>query len=284
MAGSINNNFVGAYVTDCTDANAIGRLGVEFQRLFGVTPTIIGVGSYSGLEVGGNLADLLDRLKNGPLADRDQPGVVLGNTAPRDVAIKQRWENGTPFCYFWLDRILVATTLEEKSLALLRDLGIVEQVEVTDLATVIQEAVAWGDLTSDQARKIRHTQFRSLEYLPLLAWWIWNGKNVPSETYSLANFPSVDNLVWHIDNFGNAKTTLKGGDVKLQEGQEITLAVDGQKAVRYARLADVPDGVTAVITGSSGFGKHRFLEVVVGGKGRAVDRHRLTVGSPVIVK
>ena len=279
--GVEQGNFVGAVITDCADWNASGRQGVEFQRLFGVTPTFVGVDSYNGLEAGGNLVDLLDRLVKAPLADPNQEGVVLVNAAPRDGATKENYDNGTPFCFFWIGKILVASTFEEQSLALARDMGITDEVQLTDVPTVTAAAKEWGDLTDAQADTINNTQFRSLEYLQLLARWLLNGRDVPAETRSLADLRSPSNSVWLVDIFGNAKTTLTERDVDFQEGEEVELD-DGEKATCHHRLTDVLDGETGLTHGSSGFGPNRFLEIVVGGRGNASERHGLAVGSPVL--
>jgi hypothetical protein len=280
MGEVVNSNFVGAIINDCADANAAGRQGVEFQRLFGLAPTFIGVESYSGLEAAGNLADILDRLVHAPGADPDQEAVILVNAAPRNG--KEKHDNGTPFCHFSIGKILVASTFDEESLAFIRDLGITDSVEVMSTPTVTAKAVeeGWDNLTVAQAERINDTQFRSLEFLPLVASWLRKGRQVPSETFKLADLESPGGKAWKIDNFGNVKTTLVKEDVDFEEGKQVTLA-DETEATCHRRLTDVPEGETAVTIGSSGFGDKRLLEIVIR-KGRAADQHGIAVGSSVL--
>lgn len=274
-------NFVGAIVTDCADDNAFGRQGVQFQRLFGVTPTMVGTSSFNGLEVGGNLVDLLDVMQNYPYAPPDQQGVLLGNAAPRGSSVKEKHENGTPFCYFWTGRILVATTFEEQSLALLRDCGITDSVNVVDIRQATSEAVGRSEMTAQHAEKITNSQFRSLEFLPLLAYWVIHGKEVSHVQTSLASLQSPSNRALKIDSFGNIKTTLTARDINYLEGEEFLLP-SGEKAIRRERLKDVPDSEIALTTGSSGYGDKRFLELIVA-KGSAAERLNVHVGDEILL-
>jgi hypothetical protein len=131
------------------------------------------------------------------------------------------------------------------------------------------------------ADKINHSQFRSLEFLPLAAYWLWQGRPLPSKTQSLAELPSAKGLVWLVDNFDDVKTTLLPEDIGFVDGKKLKLA-NGEPAVCYRRLADVPKNITAVTIGSSGYGQHRFLEVVIGHRGKAGSTHGFTIGSPVL--
>lgn len=229
------------------------------------------------------MVDQLDVLTQFPLDDQNSDNIVLVNVAPRAEHIKKKWDNGTPFCFFKVKNTLVVSTFEGYCLALARDLGIVSHVQILDIPTVTAAAVAWGELESEQAEKINHTQFRSLEFLPTVAYWIWEQKPIPSKKQSLRELPSPSGQAWQIDNFGNVKTTLLPEAVGFKQGKELTL-YDGEKCVCYARLADVPKGATALTIGSSGFGKQRFLEVVVGGCGSAAVRHGFEVGSTVLAQ
>ncbi|HEY1835307.1 MAG TPA: SAM hydroxide adenosyltransferase [Candidatus Saccharimonadales bacterium] len=271
----------GSIITDCGDTNARTRQELRFKSLFGVKPAFLGVQSYAPIEAAGNLIDQLDVLTNFPLADNAKENIVLVNVAPRGEDVQKKWDNGTPFCHFRFGRTLIVSTYEGHCLALARNFGITDKVELLDIPTVTDAAVERGTLTWQPASRICNTQFRSLEFLPLAAYWLWRGDPVPSQTQSLADLPSTKNQVWHIDDFGNAKTTLLAEDIAFKPGKQTTLA-NGQTAVCYDRLADVPQNVTALTIGSSGFGSHRFLEVVIGHRGRAADRHDLGIGSPVL--
>lgn len=276
-------NVVGTIINDCADGPARARQELRFNTLFGVRPAFLGVGSYSPIEAAGNLIDQLDVLTKFPLAGKNREHIVLVNVAPRAEDVKQKWDNGTPFCHFRIANTLVISAYEGHCLALVRDLGIVDEVELLDVPTVTAAAVAWGDLTTQEAEKINHSQFRSLEFLPLTAYWLWRGKPVPSKKQSLAALPTLKNQVWQIDNFDNVKTTLLPKDVAFKQGKHITLH-GGEVATCYRRLADVPKGVTALTIGSSGYGPHRFLEVAIGGCGRAASELGLAIGSPVLAQ
>lgn len=275
------NQPIGTIITDCTDNNARARQELRFQTLFGVTPTFLGVQSYTTIEAAGNLIDQLDVLTNFPNTNTDTPIIILVNVAPRGEDIKEKWANGTPFCYFRLNNVLIVSTIDGQCLALARDLGIVDQVEVFDIPTVTAAAVQQGDLTAAEAEKINQTQFRSLEFMPLVAAWLLQGKTPPSKPWSLSELPSSRGQAWFIDNFDNVKTTLLPADVDFADGKKVTLA-NGAIATCYTHLADVPKDTVALTIGSSGYGPHRFLEVVIGHRGRAASLHGFKVGSPIL--
>lgn len=275
------SNVSGTIITDCRDDLARGRQEVRFESLFGSRPTFLGVGSYAPIEAAGNLLDVLDVLVNFPVRNGDQDDIVLVNVAPRGEDVQQKWDNGTPFCYFRIGKTLVVSTYEGQCLALARDHGIVAAVELLDLPTVTAAAVEWGDITAAEAQKINQTQFRSLEFLPLVAYWLWRGKPVPSQTQTLDELPSANGQIWHIDSFDNAKTTLLPKDVDFAQGKQVVLA-NGRTAICYARLADVPKGVAALTIGSSGYGEGRFLELAMGHRGRAAAEYGLEVGAQVL--
>ncbi len=274
-------NVIGTIINDCADGSARTRQELRFDALFGVKPTFLGVGSYLPIEAAGNLLDQLDVLTKFPLANKNRENIVLANVAPRAEGVKQKWDNGTPFCYFRTGNTLIVGTYEGPFLALARNLGVTREVELLDVPTVTATAVGWGDLSTEEAKKINHSQFRSLEFLPLAAYWLWTGKPVPSTKQSLAALPSPKNQVWQIDNFGNVKTTLLPQDVGFEQGKQVAL-FNGQTATCYNRLADVPNNVTGLTIGSSGYGVHRFLEVAVGGCGKAGSEHGFVVGSAVL--
>ncbi len=275
------SNVIGAIITDCADGPAQARQELRFDTLFGVKPTFLGVGSYSPIEAAGNLVDQLDVLTRFPLVDRKRDNIVLVNVAPRAADVKQKWDNGTPFCYFRIGNVLVVSTYEGHCLALVHDLGITDEVGLLDIPTVTEAAIEWGDISIEEAQKIRHSQFRSLEFLPLVASWLWKVKPVPSQRQPLAGLASPSGQVWQIDNFGNVKTTLLPENVSFEQGKKIPL-YNGKVATCYRRLADVPKGATALTIGSSGYGPHRFLEVVIGGCGQASSVHGFEIGSPVL--
>lgn len=279
---------VGMIITDCADNNARARQVSRFMGLFGVEPGFLGVGArMPDVEAAGNLLDQLDVITNLPTSRADTPAVVLVNVAPRGDKVREKWENGTPFCYFRVKNVLVVSTYAGRALSLLKDRGMADTVELFDIPTVTAEAVKWGELSESHAQRINHTQFRSLEFLPLVAYWLQEGRPVPSTTHPVDHY-DIKGKVWCIDNFGNAKTTLLPADIDFEEGKKVTLK-DGSQATCYRRLADVPKNESALVVGSSGYGKDRFLELVVQwddggfhGSASAETRHNVVVGSTVL--
>ncbi len=284
------SQIIGSIITDCADSNARARQELRFTSLFGAKPTFLGVGAKApDIEAAGNLLDQLDAL-SGPSASRNEGtrAVILINVAPRGERIKQKWHNGTPFCYVRVGNVLVVGTYAGRALGLLRECGLADSVEVLDVPTVTAAAVEWGELTRTQAEHINRTQFRSFEFLPRVAYWLTQNKPVPSVAQPIEAGHDINGKVWCIDSFGNAKTTLLPGDIGFSEGKEVVLA-DGRAAVCHQQLADVPRNETALVVGSSGYGGDRFLEVVVQwhddgfhGSDSAATRHDLSVGATVL--
>lgn len=280
---------IGSIITDCADHNARTRQELRFANLFGVTPAFIGLGAKSpDIEAGGNLIDQLGTLVNTPASTEASEKIILVNVAPRGDKVRKKWNNGTPFCFVRVDDVLIVSTYAGRALSLLKQFSLAETVEVMDIPTVVTAAVEWGELTQEQADHITNTQFRSLEFLPLAAYWLSQGRDVPSETHPIEDDPEIKGSVWCIDSFGNAKTTLTEGDIDFEEGKKLPL-VDGMEATCYRRLADVPKDESALVIGSSGYKKYRFLELVVQwrddgfhGSDSATSRHSLSIGSNTI--
>lgn len=276
--------FIGSIITDCGAPIDEGRQKLAFQRLFdGASPAFVGVAPTSSaptLEVAAHLVDQLDVLDSFH-ASPEQQAVVLAQAAPRGSDIKMNHDNGTPFCYFWHNKTLVAGTLNG-CLSLARDHGLVDEVEVVDIPTLVAAMTKSGDLSDEEAKKIINTQFRSLWLLPRLARWVVDGKNVPSTTQKLDHnvLPPTGHVVCIVDGFSNVKTTIRPEEIGFKEGLEVELA-SGATAICHTRLADVATGETALIIGSSGYGAVRRLEVVVG-RGRAAETYDLAVGSAVL--
>jgi hypothetical protein len=283
------SRIIGSIITDCADNNARARQELRFASLFGVKPAFLGVGAIApDIEAAGNLLDQLNALANLPALATSTQTIILVNVAPRGNKVKEKWNNGTPFCYFRINNTLVVSTYAGQALSLAHRYGLTNSVELLDVSTVTAAAVEWGELTSEQAERINHTQFRSLEFLPLVAYWLIHNKPVPSETRQIESQPDIHGKVWCIDSFGNAKTTLQPADIDFEEGKVVILA-DGEPATCYRHLADVPKDATALVIGSSGYGDNSFLEVVVQwqdngfhGSDSAAGRHGFTVGSTIL--
>lgn len=272
----------GVIITDCYDDNARGRQQTRFMSLFGVVPTFLSVVAPTshleagGIQATGHLVDQLEAATSIPPSMREGKGVILMNVATRGEDVRKRWNNGSPFCYAWFRDVLVVCTYEGPGLSLARDLGLITKVKIMDIPTVMKAAVEWGELTQSVADRIVHTQFRSYEFLPLAARWLFDGRDVPSVAGNLDHIPSMVGQIWFIDNFGNAKTTLLPEDIGFTEGKMIQLA-GGQMAVCHRRLADVPHGTIALTVGSSGYREGRFVEITVQ-RGNAREVLGLTVG------
>jgi len=279
---------IGSIITDCADSNARTRQELRFANLFGITPSFIGLGAKDpDVEAGGNLIDQLGTLLNQPASTPENTPIILVNVAPRGDKVRKKWNNGTPFCYVRVNGVLIVSTYAGRALSLLKEFGLAESVEVMDIPTVMQSAIEWGELTQEQADHVANTQFRSLEFLPLAAYWITQGRDVPSQTHPI-EVDENPGRVWCIDSFGNAKTTLTEKDIDFKEGKNITLA-DGKEATCHRRLADVPKDKSALVIGSSGLAGSRFIEVVVQwrddgfhGSDSATKRHSLSIGSAVL--
>lgn len=228
------------------------------------------VGVQDDLEAAGTLVDILD-------AAQKLPGVVLANVAPRNGSGK-KWENGTPFGYFYFGETLVISSISGLTLGLVKKLGIVEKIQTMDIPTVAEAMVNEGALPQELAERMKSTQFRSFDFLPYVAKWILKeGRVLPSEELPIDAEVSV--RVWYVDVFGNVKTTLLPQEVSFEVGKKVTTAFAELSC--FTALKDVPDGEAALIIGSSGIEEKRFLEIVVQGKS-AAEHFGVTVGSLVL--
>lgn len=249
-------------INDCRDDNAFARQAVRAAALVGVP--VVNLGVKDDLEAAGNLVDVLD-------AADGAPGVVLVNVAPRHGHAK-RWPNGTPFAYFRVGGTVVVASIDGLTLSLVKKLGLAPDVRVMDIPTVAAYAQERGLIDEATRQYLGETQFRSFEFVPRAGAWLAAGHDLPAETLDLASVADAPATVWWVDNFGNCKTTL------LPEEADRLTAPEFVDLPRYARLKDVPNGQPAVITGSSGFGQRRLLEVVVQGAS-AADRFSLSSGA-----
>lgn len=282
------NIIQGTIITDCADDNARARQQARFSELFCATPTFLGLGaSAPDIEAGGNLIDQLDAVLQSPTSVRKEKRVILLNVAPRGERVRKKWDNGTPFCYVWVENVLIVSTFAGRSLAFLKKFDLAKSVRVLDIPTVVDQMVACGELNKEVAQRITNTQFRSFEFLPLAAYWVLQGRELPFTTYDIESSSEINGVVWTVDSFGNAKTTITKDEIAFQAGKEVYLK-DGAAITCYERLADVPRHRSALVCGSSGLGNTRFLEVVVQwkddgfkGSANAAERHGLFVGAKV---
>ena len=126
--------------------------------------------------------------------------------------------------------------------------------------------------------RISITQFRSYNFLPRIAHYLWDKKDVVGEKWSLYEVPEVPEAIWWVDSFGNCKTTLFSDEIGFEDKKKIQTNLG--KLTCYKSLKDVPDKQAALIVGSSGLGQKRFIELVVQG-GRAAGAFNLRVRDEV---
>ena len=266
-----------AIINDCADEEAVARQIARFFALFGENPNFFGV--KHELEAASCLLGLLDGLNGGTI----QPeGVVLVNVAPRNGGAK-KWGNGVPFCHFKIDNITVVSTVG-MVLSLHKKFDLVSSVHILDIPTVMSWAVPNHYIDPVRANYIIQTQFRSMEFIPLVASWIQRKLQIPSENVSgIEHVPDAPQFhVAYRDKFGNIKLTGTHEDMENMLQTGATSRFDLNNIFPY--LSDVPDDgrLAFVKNGSSGFGYDhpRLMELVVNG-GSAAEKSRLNIGDSI---
>ncbi|MBI1919359.1 hypothetical protein HYS29_02135 [Candidatus Microgenomates bacterium] len=253
-------------INDCRDANAIGRQTARAASLLGGSVSFIGVAS--DLQAAGNIIDALDALE-------ESPGVIIANVAPRNGTAK-RWENGTPFGYFWYRKILILASIDDLTLSLVKKFKLTKVIYILDIPKTLDQLIAGGALPKEVKDSITETQFRSYVFLPRVAAFLAGGKKLQGTRLHIKDIPDAPPAIWWIDNFGNCKTTFLYKDIKDQ----IRFSAKFNKLPYFARLKDVPDKTPAIISGSSGLGEKRFLEIVIQG-GSAEKEFDISVGDVI---
>ena len=242
-------------INDCKSENDAGRQESRLQSLFNSPTSFVGVSSdfsvNATLEAAGNLIDILD-------ANEDREGILLVNVAPRGD-IGNDGHNGTPFCYFRYKNTLIISTVKGNTLSLVRKLKLVTEVNLVSVEEVIDYAIENKLIQKEVGQYITTTQFRSYDFVPRLGRWIVDGHNVPARKMLIDEVDEVDNCIWLIDAFGNAKTTLLRHDIAFEPGKTLNTSV-GQLTC-YSRLKDIPKAKTGMYLGSSGIDERRFLEI-----------------------
>lgn len=255
-------------INDCNGGNAVGRQTTRVSSLFGVTPNFVSVNS--DVEAAGNLIDILD-------ASEGKKGIVLVNVAPRGTLHK--WPNGTPFGFFKYKETTVFSSIDGYTLSLVKKFGIIESLNIFDIPQVVDQLATDQIITPEMANFITHTQFRSFEFLPRVAFWHDQGHFLPSEVYDISQVVDLEPTIWWVDNFGNCKTTF------LQEELESfrdKLIPQIKGLPFYEQLTKVPNDSLAITKGSSGLGDKRFLEIAVQ-KDSASKRLNMVSGQKLIV-
>ncbi len=263
-------------ITDCIDSNAFGRQMTRAASLFGFAPIPVSITpefeSPSDIEASGHMIDMLD-------ASRGTPGIVLVNKAPRSGKAK-KWKNGTPFGCFWYHNTLVVSSVDGYALSLAKKFNLTDQVMVFDIPTVMEFAKKENLLEDWEADYVVNTQFRSFEFLPRVAKWVFDHYHVPAEVLEIKDVSDCPNSVYFVDNFGNLKTTVLPDEIGFAEGKEIEFKVFG-KLKCHNRLKDLPNGETGLIIGSSGLKEKRFLEIMTQG---ASTKEKFGVGIGTVVE
>jgi hypothetical protein len=264
-------NFI-TVIQDCNDEGTKGRITTRVQNLFeGIMPSFVAVGAYSDLEAAGNLVDILDSSEGGE-------GVILVNAAPRHGKGKN-YKNGVPFGYFYYKNTLVVLTIDDIILNVLKDLNITDSVEVFDIPTVMDEAFEKGLVEKWVAEKTKNTQFRSLEFEPRIASWIWKGEKFTTEKIEISG-GHENGKIYLIDNFGNCKTTMTASAISKLKNENNEVETKIGKIKVYDWLHELPNDETGLIKGSSGLNQEKFMEVMVQGKS-AADVYDLSIGDNI---
>ncbi len=251
-------------INDCRDGNAMNRQATRVASYFGAPVYTLGVTDFGSegngeIEAAGNLIDTFD-------ASGGEKGVILVNVAVRHGKGK-KWPNGTPFGYFYYKQTLVIGTIDGYCFSLAKKFGLVENIKLMDIPTVMDEMIRQGHHDEEFRRLVVDSQFRSYEFIPRVAKWLMDGIEIPAEDYSVDNLPDMPSCIWWVDNFGNTVTSLLAADIDHQAGKTMTTKFGD--IMCYERLKDVPNGEPGLIIGSSGLGNRRFVSLVIQGKSAA---------------
>ena len=269
-------------INDSNDDNAKARQETRYATLFPRTHiSYVGIDSSLGIkatiETAGNLIDVLD-------AAGGEKGVIAVNVAPRGQ-VEIDGNNGSKFCYFWVRDTLVVSTIKGYNLSLIKKFQLTKHINILETNHVLDFAESKGLITKNLNNHVANTQFRSFDFQPRVAKWLMDGHKLPRKKFAVNELPDIPPSVWFIDSFGNIKTTLTEADLpSITPGVVLRLRPQGVKLNYYNRMKDVPDGETALITGSSGFGKNRFLELITQNRtGESAKNFNLKIGDEITI-
>jgi hypothetical protein len=256
-------------INDCRDDNARGR---QTSRLGSLLETSISfIGAQSDLEAGVQLIDVLD-------ATAGARGLILVNVAPRG-GHTSKWENGTPFAYFYHGETLIISTVDGYALSAVKQLGLISEVQLLDTHTATDTMLKAGFISAEHARRLPKSQFRSFDFIPYAGAFLLSGRDLPATSYSLEEIPALPPAVWFIDNFGNCKTTLT--KASLNDNAELKTRFGTLPFTE--QLRNVPDNRPSVIVGSSGYGDTRWLELVIQ-RSPFASAHHVNVGDDLFTE
>ena len=240
-------------INDCNDPNDAGRQLIRASYLFGVHATFVAI--KNEIEASGNIIDAIDALD-------DKPGVIIANVSPRGGKSK-KFINGSSFGYFWYKNILVVSSVDGQILSLIKKFALTKFINVLDTEKTLSILARKGKIKKEQINYIKNSQFRSFDFEPRIAAFLFKNKNVESKKLLINKIPDAPAIIWWVDNFGNCKTTIFAKELNLKPGDFVKTKFG--KLKYYEHLKDIPDKKLAIITGSSGLGENRFLEIVVQG-------------------
>ena len=239
-------------INDCKDENAKGRQLARINSIFKCSANFIGV--LNELEAAGNIIDILD-------ANGNDDGIILVNVAPRNGKAK-KYLNGTPFGFFWYKNTLVVSSIDGFVLSLVKKLKVTSIISVLDIPKTLDILIKENRLPNHLKNHVVNNQFRSYEYLPRIAAFLFKNKQIKSKGIGIDFFPDAPKAIWWVDNFGNCKTTVLSTEINRNK----YLSNDKTKNLKYyPRLKDVPNKKPALVTGSSGLERKRFVELVIQG-------------------
>ena len=126
------------------------------------------------------------------------------------------------------------------------------------------DSISDKELDKNTKQRITNSQFRSFDFLPRVASWIVEKRNIPFNKYDLSKIPNSPSAFWLVDNFGNTKTTLLKEEINLDAENNAVIKIAGKpiKFSFYNMLNNLPDKAIGITFGSSGIGEKRFLEII----------------------
>ncbi len=261
-------------INDCCDQNAklrqVSRAGSLFENC-----SVNCFGVKSDFEAAGFLLDAIDAFEG-------RSGVIIVNVARREGK-GRKWKNGAPFGFFWHEKTLIAASIGGicgSALSLVKKTGLLKEFFIMDIPEVLN-SINEKELDNKTKKRIANSQFRSFDFLPRAALWLFSGRKLPCKKYDLSNIAVKKNHIWFIDNFGNIKTTIFEDELKINN-DKVKLKINGkaEKFNFYKQLRDVPDKSIAVVSGSSGVEEKRFAEIVLQG-GNAGLKLKANVGMEI---
>lgn len=249
---AMNGQPIITHLTDCSDDEATMRLEIRTQAIFGIKPIIKPV--TTGIQASGFLINAIDAAMGKPL-------IAMVNIARRET------EKNPPFGFFWYGPdTLIITSISDEILSLVKKYRLTPHINLIDIPEMVEAMNRKFNLLPDQPTRILKTQFRSYEFLPLAAFFLYQRQD--KLRYNLLSMEKVKELngrVWWNDNFGNMKLTIMENEIrngKIRDQKVAMISPTKREFPFYESLMDVPQGVTALVVGSSGLKNARLCEFV----------------------